>query len=72
MASAATHNRLELSRLGKAAGDRYRRIEADFMALEDLLVDPNMKANSEPPTQIAPNLDASDVALHGTQKNQSG
>ena len=68
LASAPTLNRLELSRPGKAAGDRYRRIEADFAALEDLLIDLFLEAYPEPPARIVIDVDATDFELHGKQQ----
>ena len=68
LASAATLNRLELSRPGAAAEDRYRRIEADFEALEDLLIDLFLESYPEPPARIVVDVDATDVKLHGNQQ----
>ncbi len=70
LASASALNRLELSRPGKAAGDRYKRIPADTKALDRLLVDLFLEAHEEAPAEIVLDLDATDDPLHGAQEGR--
>ena len=70
MASAATLNRLENSRPEKAPGDRYRRIAADFAAMDDLLCDLFLEAHPRPPEQIVLDLDVTDDPVHGEKQER--
>ncbi|MCB1744280.1 MAG: transposase, partial [Gammaproteobacteria bacterium] len=62
--------RLELSRPGEAEHDRYKRIEANPEALDDLLVDLFLEAHAEAPARIVLDVDATDDPLHGHQEGR--
>lgn len=65
-----TLNRLELSANG--ASGRYRKIEADFEAIEELLVDLFLDAHQRPGKKgwLILDLDATDFPLYGQQEGR--
>lgn len=68
LASSSTLNRLELSQPDSAAHSRYKRIVADPLELDRLLVDMFMESYRKPPREIWLDLDATDDPLHGHQE----
>ena len=70
LASASALNRLELSRWDQAAGDRYKRIAADWGKLDRLLTDVFLEAHDQPPEEIWLDIDATDDPLHGNQEGR--
>ena len=69
LAASSTLNRLELGG-AEAATDRYKRIAADFEAMDRLLVDVFLESYAEPPGEIWLDLDATDDPLHGHQEER--
>jgi len=70
LAGRNTLNRLELTPEGASSGDRYKKIEIDFSAVDQLLVDVFLESYAEPPEQIVLDLDATDDPLHGKQEGR--
>jgi hypothetical protein len=70
LAGSSTLNRLELSTPEAAAGDRYKRIAADPVALDRLLVDLFIESYEKAPREIWLDLDATDDPLHGHQEGR--
>jgi hypothetical protein len=70
LAGSSTLNRLELSTPALAADDRYKRIAADAVALDRLLVDLFLESYEKPPREIWLDLDATDDPLHGHQEGR--
>ena len=67
LAASSTLNRLELGG-AEPARDRYKRIAADFEAMDRLLVDVFLESYTEPPGEVWLDLDATDDPLHGRQE----
>lgn len=67
LAGKSTLNRMELTPIGARRSARYKKIVADRMAIERLLVDLFLQAHHRAPKQIVLDLDATDVTLHGDQ-----
>lgn len=70
LAGRNTLNRLELTLEGASAGDRYKKIELDFDAVDHLLVETFLRAFDEPPKEIILDLDATDDPIHGKQEGR--
>ena len=70
LAGSSTLNRLELGTADGAAADRCKRIAADPAAMDRLLVDLFLESESEPPSEIWLDLDATDDRLHGRQEGR--
>ena len=70
LASSSTLNRLELSEPQRAAQCRYKRIAADEVALDGLLVDLFLESFAKAPREIWLDLDATDDPLHGHQEGR--
>ena len=70
LGSPSTLCRLENSRPDQAPGDRYRRIAADFSAMDDLLVQIFLESHPRPPERIVLDVDATDIELHGKQERR--
>lgn len=70
LAASSTLNRLELSRPGEAKSHRYKRVELDGDAVDDLLLNLFVDSFSEPPDQIVLDFDATDAPLHGKQEGR--
>ena len=70
LAGKSTLNRLELSELESAAGDRYKRIVADTAAMDALLLELFVEAHETPPAEVVLDIDATDDPLHGDQEGR--
>ena len=70
LAASSTLNRLELARRGDAATHRYKRIELDEGAVDDLFVNLFVQAFEKTPAQIVLDFDATDDPLHGNQEGR--
>lgn len=70
LASSSTLNRLELSDRNTASSHRYKRIAADPLLLDRLLVDLFIESYEQPPERIWLDLDATDDPLHGNQEHR--
>ena len=70
LAGRHTLNRLELTREGASSGDRYKKVELDFDAVDRLLVEVFMRAHASPPEEIILDLDATNDPLHGHQEGR--
>ena len=70
LAGSSTLNRLELSTPDTASADRYKKIAADPVALDHLLVDVFLESHRKPPREIWLDLDATDDPLHGRQEGR--
>lgn len=69
LAGKSTLNRLELS-AGGVNGDKARKIEVDFEALDQLLVALFVESHPQAPEQIVLDIDATDFELHGNQEEK--
>ena len=67
LAGKSTLNRLELTRVGATAADRYKKIVAHQPSIERLFLDVFLRAHHRPPHQIVLDLDATDDPVHGHQ-----
>src|SRR5262245_4655230 len=70
LAGKSTLNRVELSRPGMAAHDRYRRILLREEFVDQVFLDVFLQAYAKPPKQITLDLDATDDPLHGKQEGR--
>jgi hypothetical protein len=70
LAGRSTLNRLELTRAGASARDRYKKIELDFDAVDQLLVRTYLDSFATPPQQVVLDVDATDDPLHGRQEGR--
>ena len=70
LASSSTLNRLELSEPEHALTNRYKRIAAETVDLDRLLVDLFIESYKKPPREIWLDLDATDDPLHGHQEGR--
>jgi len=70
LAGKSTLNRVELSRPGDAAHDRYRRIVLREELVDQVFLDVFLQAHAKPPKQITLDLDATDDPLHGKQEGR--
>ena len=70
LAGKSTLNRLELTREGSSARERYKKIELDFAAVDSLLVQTFIRSHRTPPREIVLDLDATDDPLHGKQEGR--
>ena len=68
LAGKSTLNRLELTHEGASSADRYKKIELDFDAVDQLLVETFLRSHATPPDEIILDLDATDDPLHGNQE----
>lgn len=69
LAGKSTLNRLELA--GEpGAEDRYKKIQYDEAAIDELLVKLFLEAHTEAPQEIVIDLDATDLPLHGHQEQR--
>lgn len=71
LAGRCTLNRVENSKVGKAAGDRYCRIEAKGDDLERFYVREYLRATKRAPKEIIIDADANDVTLYGKQEGRA-
>jgi hypothetical protein len=67
LAGKSTLNRLELS-TGEA--DRYKKIQCETTAVDELLVNVFLEAHASAPERIVLDLDVTDLALHGHQEGR--
>jgi hypothetical protein len=67
LAGKSTLNRLEQSR---DTPDRYRKINYDAKAIDELWVQIFLESHPEEPEEIILDLDATDTPLHGEQENR--
>jgi hypothetical protein len=65
LAGKSTLNRLELGDGELAAEDRYKKVQYDAVAIDELLVNIFLEAHREAPPEIVIDLDATDLPLHG-------
>jgi len=70
LAGKSTLNRLELTRPGATAAERYKKIVIDGDAVDQMLVDVFVQAHPEPPEEIEIDFDATDDPLHGMQEGR--
>jgi len=70
LAGKSTLNRLELTPKDVDAQDRYKKLWADFNAMDSLLVELFMEAHEEVPKEIVIDADATDDPLHGNQEGR--
>jgi Transposase DDE domain group 1 len=70
LAGKSTLNRLELTGKAVKAGERYKKIELDFAAVDRLLGEIFIQAHGEAPKQIILDLDSTDDPLHGQQEGR--
>ena len=70
LAGKSTLNRLELTAAAVQEGERYKKIELDFAAVEGLLGELFLQAHGAPPQQIILDLDSTDDPLHGNQEGR--
>ena len=70
LAGKSTLNRLELSVLESAPGDRYKKIVADTAAMDGLLLELFVEAHATPPAELVLDVDATDDPLHGDQEGR--
>ena len=67
LAGKSTLNRLELS-TGEA--DRYKKIQCETTAVDELLVNVFLEAHASAPERIVLDLDVTDLTLHGHQEGR--
>ncbi len=70
LAGKSTLNRLELTREGASASERYKKIEVNPQAVERLLADLFIQAHADAPAEIILDLDATDDPIHGAQEGR--
>jgi hypothetical protein len=70
LAGKSTLNRLELTREGASASERYKKIEVNPKAVDRLLVDLFLQAHPTAPLEIILDLDATDDPIHGSQEGR--
>ncbi len=70
LAGKSTLNRLELTREGASASERYKKIEVNPKAVERLLAELFIQAQPEAPAEIILDLDATDDPIHGSQEGR--
>jgi hypothetical protein len=70
LAGKSTLNRLELTKEGAGAGERYKKIEVDAAGVEALFVELFLQAYRTPPDEIVLDLDATDDPVHGRQEGR--
>ncbi len=68
LAGKSTLNRLELTKAGASATDRYKKIEMQEDAVDQVLIDVFLQSYDQPPDEIIIDLDATDDRLHGNQE----
>jgi len=70
LAGKSTLNRLELTPAEANKQSRYKKIVADPVAMDQLLVDLFIESYQTPPTEIVLDVDATDDPLHGNQEGR--
>ena len=67
LAGKSTVNRMEL---GSQQVSRYKKIEADFVAIDDLLVELFLRFHRKTPRMLVIDIDITDDPLHGNQEGR--
>ena len=70
LAGKSTLNRLELTPLEADCDSRYKKVVADFSAMDTLLVDLFLESYDTPPQEIVLDVDATDDPVHGKQEGR--
>jgi len=70
LAGKSTLNRLELTAPSVAADERYKKIELDAAAVEQLFGELFLQAHAAAPDEIVLDLDATDDLIHGRQEGR--
>jgi len=71
LAGKSTLNRLELSQEGDLGNERYKKIEANFNAIENYFINVFLKTYPDKnPKEIIIDLDATDDPIHGNQEGK--
>ena len=70
LAGKSTLNRLELTAAGVDATERYKKIALNTEAVDHLMVDVFVKAQTRQPKQIILDLDVTDDLIHGKQEGR--
>jgi len=70
LAGKSTLNRLELTPLNANGKSRYKKIVANPVAMDNLLVDLFVESLETPPAEIVLDVDATDDPLHGNQEGR--
>ena len=70
LAGKSTLNRLELTSEKADAGSRYKKIVADWEAMDKLLVEVFLESDGLPPREIVIDVDATYDPLHGHQEGR--
>ena len=70
LAGKSTLNRLELTPCDADSQSRYKKIVAKPAAMDELLVDLFLEADSDEPKEIVVDVDATDDQLHGHQEGR--
>ncbi len=70
LAGKSTLNRLELTPASRKGNERYKKIEVDQRAVENLLVDLFLDGQRKAPKSIILDLDATDDPVHGNQEGR--
>lgn len=70
LAGKSTLNRLELTRAGAGAGERYKKIVMNPEAVDQLMVDVFLRSHRRAPRQITLDLDATHDPIHGQQEGR--
>ena len=70
LAGACTLNRLELTPGHAEERSRYKKVVADFEAMDDLLLSLFIESHTTPPQQLILDVDATDDPLHGHQEGR--
>lgn len=70
LAGKSTLNRLELGGGEPGAENRYKKVQYDALAIDELFVSIFLEAHAEAPEEIVIDLDATDLPLHGHQEQR--
>ena len=70
LAGKSTINRMELTEPDASSADRYKKIIADFCAIDRLLVDLFLRFHKKRPKKIVLDIDITDDPLHGDQEGK--
>jgi hypothetical protein len=70
LAGKSTLNRLELTKEGATAAERYKKIEAKAAEVESFVVEVFLDAHDAAPVEIVLDLDATDDPIHGGQEGR--
>ena len=70
LAGKSTVNRMELGESDAHSGERYKKIVADFCAMDRLFADLFMRFHKKRPKKITLDIDITDDPLHGEQEGR--